>query len=69
MENIKLSDTVALLEDIEADGVTLTRGAVGAVVETLSPEIFEVEFCDEQGRPLAFASLRADQLLLLLNKR
>lgn len=65
MSDIRILDTVALLVDIDVDGIVLTRGAVGAVVEILDPDVFEVEFCDDQGRTLAFASLRADQLLSL----
>jgi hypothetical protein len=67
-DNIKLLDTVALLEDVPVDEVLLRRGEVGAVVETLAPEVYEVEFCDDQGRTYAFASLRADQLLILHNQ-
>jgi hypothetical protein len=65
MTNIKLLDTVALLEDIEVEGIAFTRGTVGAVVELLAPDVFEVEFCNEQGHTLAFASLHAEQLLSL----
>ena len=65
MSTIELLDTVALLEDIDLDGTPVTRGAVGAVVELLAPDVYEVEFCDERGRTLGFASLRADQLLRL----
>jgi Domain of unknown function (DUF4926) len=48
--------------------VLLKRGEVGAVVEILAPEVYEVEFCDDQGRAYAFASLRGDQLLILHNQ-
>ena len=65
MVKIRLLDTVALLEDIEVEGIAFTRGTVGAVVEALAPDVFEVEFCDEQGHTLAFASLYANQLLPL----
>jgi hypothetical protein len=37
---------------------------VGAVVEIIAPEVYEVEFCDDQGRAYAFASLPAEQLLV-----
>ena len=65
---VKLLDAVALLEDVQAEGVPLKRGEVGAVVEILAPQVYEVEFCDDQGRAYAFASLHADQLLVLHNQ-
>ena len=43
---IKLLDTVALVKDIPSR--KLKRGEVGTVVEILAPEVFEVEFCDEE---------------------
>ena len=66
--DVKLLDTVALLEDVQAEEVLLQRGEVGAVVEILAPNVYEVEFCDDQGRAYAFASLHADQLLVLHNQ-
>jgi hypothetical protein len=65
---VKLLDTVALLEDVQVEGVLLKPGEVGAVVEVLAPDAYEVEFCDDQGRAYAFASLRADQILVLHNQ-
>ena len=65
---VKLLDVVALLEDVQAEGALLQRGEVGAVVEVLAPEVYEVEFCDDQGRAYAFASLHAEQLLVLHNQ-
>ena len=65
---VKLLDAVALLEDIQAEGVVLQRGEVGAVVEVLAPGMYEVEFCDDRGRAYAFASLPAEQLLVLHNQ-
>jgi Domain of unknown function (DUF4926) len=65
---VKLLDTVALLEDVQAEEVLLQRGEVGAVVEILAPDVYEVEFCDDQGRAYAFASLHTDQLLVLHNQ-
>jgi hypothetical protein len=65
---VKLLDAVALLEDVQVEGVLLERGEVGAVVEVLAPNVYEVEFCDDQGRACAFASLRAEQLLVLHNQ-
>jgi len=62
-EPIKLLDVVALTEDLpERD---LRRGQVGTVVEELTPDVFEVEFSDNQGRTYATLALRSDQLLVL----
>jgi hypothetical protein len=66
--DVKLLDTVALLEDVQVEGVLLKPGEVGAVVEILAPDVYEVEFCDDQGRAYAFASLRADQIFVLHNQ-
>jgi hypothetical protein len=65
---VKLLDTVALLEDVQVEGMLLQRGEVGAVVEILAPDVYEVEFCDDQGRAYAFANLHIDQLLVLHNQ-
>jgi hypothetical protein len=63
MGTIKSFDVVALLEDLRSRG--LRRGQVGTVVETLSPDAFEVEFSDNGGRTYATLALRSNQLLLL----
>jgi hypothetical protein len=60
---IQMLDVVALTEDLPERG--LSRGQVGTVVETLTPDAFEVEFCDDDGRAYASAALRGDQLLVL----
>lgn len=39
--------------------------AVGTVVEVLAPDVFDVEFSDNDGQPYAMLPLRADQLLVL----
>jgi len=65
---VKLLDAVALLEDVQAEGVLLQRGEVGTLVEILAPDAYEVEFCDDYGRAYAFASLHAEQLLVLHNQ-
>lgn len=62
-EPIKLLDVVALTEDLPERG--LSRGQVGTVVEELAPDVFEVEFNDNQGRTYAMLALRSNQLLLL----
>ena len=63
---IKLLDTVALLEDLPER--KLKRGEVGTVVELLAPEVYEVEFCDDEGQTYAELALRGDQLMTLHNQ-
>lgn len=60
---IRLSDVVALTEDIPDRG--LLRGQVGTVVELRGPGVFEVEFADNDGRTYAMRSLKSSQLLVL----
>jgi Domain of unknown function (DUF4926) len=55
-----LLDVVALTEDLLGPG--LSRGQVGTVVEILAPNIFEIEFCENDGHTYASLALRADQL-------
>jgi hypothetical protein len=59
----KLLDVVALLED--QPGARLVAGQVGTIVEVLAPGVFEVEFCDPEGRTIGFAELRREQFLVL----
>lgn len=61
--SIRLHDVVALLADLPQRG--LRRGQVGTVVESLAPDVYEVEFSDDQGRAYATLALRADQLIVL----
>ena len=63
MADIELLSVVALLRDLPEHG--LVRGQVGTVVEDLAPGVYEVEFCDDDGRTYAMASLRADQIMRL----
>jgi hypothetical protein len=63
MDEIKVLDVVAVLEDVPQHG--LLRGEVGTVVELWKDGVFEVEFSDTSGKAYAFAALRADQLLKL----
>ena len=58
--SIHLLDTVALIHDLPEFG--LVAGEVGAVVEMLSDEAFEVEFVDETGFPYGLHTLRAPQV-------
>jgi hypothetical protein len=60
---IQLLDIVALTVDLPDHG--LVRGHVGTVVENLAPGVFEVEFCDDDGRAYALLALPADQLMVL----
>jgi len=63
MDEIKLLDVVALIENLENEG--LRRGEVGTVVEQWNDGVFEVEFSDNSGKTYAFAALRPDQLMKL----
>jgi hypothetical protein len=63
MADLVLLSAVALMRDVpEAD---LVRGQVGTVVEILGPEVFEVEFSDDNGRTYASLALRSEDLLRL----
>jgi hypothetical protein len=62
-QKVKLLDVVALTEDIP--GHKLTRGQVGTVVEHLAPDVFEVEFSDNEGKTFAELAVKGDQLLVL----
>lgn len=59
----KMLDVVALLEDLPEH--SLFRGQVGTIVEILAPDVYEVEFCDDEGQMYAMQALRADQLMVL----
>jgi hypothetical protein len=63
MEEIKILDVVALVEDLDSEG--LRRGEVGTVVEKWKDGVFEVEFSDNSGNAYAFAALRPEQLMKL----
>lgn len=43
----------------------LCRGQVGTVVEGLAPNVFMVEYNDNDGQTYAMLSLRAEQLMVL----
>ena len=60
---IRILDVVALTEDIPDRG--LLRGQVGTVVESLGPDVFEVEFVDNEGRTYATVPFNTRQLLVL----
>lgn len=63
MDDIKVLDVVALVEDLNSEG--LRRGEVGTVVEQWTDGVFEVEFSDDSGKAYAFAALRVDQIIKL----
>ena len=60
---IKLLDTVVLVEDLPER--KLKRGEVGTVVEILAPDVYEVEFCDDEGQTYAELALRGKQVIAL----
>jgi hypothetical protein len=60
---MELFSVVALLHDLP--GTDLVRGQVGTIVEVFSPDAFEVEFSDGEGRTYALATLHADELVEL----
>jgi hypothetical protein len=60
---VKLLDVIALLDDKAA--LRLACGQVGTIVEVLAPDVFEVEFCDNEGRTIGFAELRRSDFLVL----
>lgn len=63
MPDLDMLSVVAILEDLPEAG--LVRGQVGTVVETFAPGVYEVEFCDDNGKTYAMVALKADQLLRL----
>jgi hypothetical protein len=63
MTGIELLSVVALLEDLPGEG--LVRGQVGTVVENWTPDVYEVEFCDDNGKTYAMVALKAEQLMRL----
>ncbi len=65
-KEINLLDTVALLEDLPQRD--LIRGEVGTIVELLAPNVYEVEFCDDEGQTYAELALRGEQLIVLHNQ-
>jgi hypothetical protein len=60
---LNLLDIVALKEDLPQHN--LLAGQVGTIVETLAPEVYEVEFSDDDGQTYAMLPLHSQQLLQL----
>ena len=63
IQEIRVLDVVALTKDIPEGG--LLRGQVGTVVESLGPNMFEVEFVNNAGQTYATLPLNSRQLLVL----
>ena len=63
MSEIPLFAEVALTEDVPDTG--LVRGQVGAVVERLAQNAYEVEFSDDDGQTYAIVTLKATKLMRL----
>ena len=66
MTGIEMHSVVALLEDRPGEG--LARGQVGVIVGEWAPGVYEVEFCDDDGKAYAMVALKAEQLMPLLHK-
>jgi Domain of unknown function (DUF4926) len=60
---LNLLDVVALKEDLPQHN--LSAGQVGTIVETLAPDVYEVEFSDDDGQTYAMLPLHRQQLLQL----
>jgi len=60
---VKLLDVVALTDDLPER--ELQRGQVGTVVEVLAPNVYEVEFTDNEGRTYAELAVKEEKLLIL----
>ncbi len=63
MNTVKLLDVVALTTDLPER--KLQRGQVGTVVEKLAPDVYEVEFSDNEGRTFAMLAVKEEKLLVL----
>ena len=60
---VKLLDVVALTDDLPEQ--KLERGQVGTVVEILAPDVYEVEFADNDGRTYAELAVKEEKLIVL----
>ena len=63
MAEMELFSVVAVLRDLPEQG--LVRGQVGTVVEELAPGVYLVDFCDDEGRTYALATLQSSELIRL----
>jgi hypothetical protein len=60
---LKLLDVVTIKEDLPEHD--LLAGQVGTIVEVLAPEVYEVDFSDDDGQTYAMLPLHSSQLLQL----
>ncbi len=63
LTKLNLFDVVALKNDLPQHH--LLAGQVGTIVEILAPEVYEIEFSDDDGQTYAMQALPAHQLLKL----
>jgi len=63
LTKLNLFDIVALKNDLPQH--RLLAGQVGTIVEILAPEVYEIEFSDDDGQTYATQALPAHQLLKL----
>ncbi|MFZ1322351.1 MAG: DUF4926 domain-containing protein [Ignavibacteria bacterium] len=63
MNKIKVTDVIALLADIPDK--KLIKGQVGTIVEILSDNNYEVEFCNPKGETVSISPVESNNLLLL----
>ncbi len=61
--DFNLLDVVALTQNLPEYG--LCRGQVGTIVEILAPNVYEVEFSDDDGQTYAMQALNTKQLMAL----
>jgi hypothetical protein len=61
-QKVKLPDVVALTQELPDRDLSLGQG--GTVVEVLAPDMYEVEFVDNEGHAFAELALHADPLLV-----
>ena len=66
MADFQLLSVVALMRELPEAG--LVRGQVGTIVEILGPDVFEVEFSDDNGRTYASLALPSKDLLRLYHE-
>ena len=57
---VKLLEPVTLLIDLSEHG--LARGQIGTIVEDLAPDVFLVEFSDNEGHTVELLPLEAELL-------
>jgi hypothetical protein len=62
----EMHSVVALLDDLPGQG--LARGQVGTDVGEWAPGVYEVEFCDDEGKAYAMVALKTEQLMRLHHK-